>query len=71
MARSVAAAESLPCVRRKASSGFVASLVTSVNDRSPPRMTWPCLASPDARLAATEPTPAMAMLPSAMQVTNT
>jgi len=71
MARNVAAVETLPCACRKSSSGALAARVISENDRSPPRMTWPCRARPEARLAATEPTPAIAMAPSAMQVMNT
>src|SRR5208282_818950 len=39
--------------------------------RSPPRITWPALAIPSARLAATEPTPAIARTPSAMQAMKT
>src|ERR1700751_5269473 len=39
--------------------------------RSPPRITRPALPMPSLRLAATEPTPAIAKTPSAMQAMKT
>ena len=58
MARSVAAADTLPCVSRKARSASLACRWMSENARSPPRMICPALPMPSVRFAATEPTPA-------------
>ena len=55
----------------KARSLSLASRWTSEKARSPPRITRPAREMPSARLCATEPTPAMAMTPSAMQATKT
>ena len=62
-----AAAESAPRLRMKALSSAVASRWISEKARSPPRMLRPSCASPSERLRAKEPTPAIAMTPSAMQ----
>ena len=41
-----------------------------MNDRSPPRMTRPSRSMPSVRLRENEPTPAIAITPSAMQATK-
>ena len=56
---------------RNARSSAPASRRLSENARSPPRMTRPSRASPSASPAATEPMPAIAITPSAMQAMNT
>ena len=71
MARMVAALETLPCSSRNARSFGESSRWISVNARSPPKMTWPWRANPSAKLAASEPTPAIAIEPSAIHVMNT
>jgi hypothetical protein len=71
MVGSVATTETAPCAPRKARSLSFASRWTSEKARSPPRITPPARERPSARLCATEPTPAIAMTPSAMQATKT
>ena len=61
----------LPVRSRKARSAASASRWISEKARSPPRMTRPSRARPSARLPANEPTPAIAMTPSAMQAMKT
>src|SRR5215831_14514983 len=56
---------------RYAASPALASRRLRENARSPPRMTRPSRARPSASPDATEPTPAIAMTPSAMQAMNT
>src|SRR5580658_7446922 len=43
----------------------------SEKETSPPRIAWPAVAMPSARLAATEPTPEIAITPSTMQAMKT
>ena len=71
LARKAAATETWPRVRRKASSSGVASRWISENATSPPSKVRPSRLKPSLRLAATEPTPAIAITPSAMQAMNT
>jgi len=71
IARMVAAAETLPRRSRKARSAALASRWISENARSPPRMVRPSRAKPSVRLFANEPTPAIAITPSATQAMNT
>jgi hypothetical protein len=58
-------------VSRKARSLSLASRWISAKDKSPPRISWPALETPSTRPAATEPTPAIASTPSAMQAMKT
>ena len=71
MARNVAATETSPRERRKAISSGLASRWISEKAASPPSSVRPSRASPSLRLAATEPTPAIAITPSAMQAMKT
>ena len=70
IARMVATGEICPCRSRNARSGSLASRWTSEKAMSPPRISRPSRASPLARLSANEPTPAIAMTPSAIQATK-
>ncbi len=71
MARMVAATELRPRASMNDRSAALASRRLSENATSPPRITRPSRASPSASPDATEPTPAIAITPSAMQATNT
>ena len=71
MPRRVAATETSPRERRNATSSGLASRWISENATSPPSSVRPSRASPSPRLAATEPTPAIAITPSAMQAMKT
>ena len=71
MTRSAAATETWPRARRKASSSGLASRWISENATSPPSNVRPSRVKPSLRLAATEPTPAIAITPSAMQAMKT
>ena len=71
MTRSAAATETWPRARRKAISSGLASRWISENATSPPSNVRPSRVKPSLRLAATEPTPAIAITPSAMQAMKT
>ena len=71
MTRSAAATETWPRARRKASSSGLASRWISEKATSPPSSVRPSRVKPSLRLAATEPTPAIAITPSAMQAMKT
>ena len=71
MPRSDAATDTWPRERRKASSSGLASRCISENAASPPSSVRPSRARPSLKEAATEPTPAIAITPSAMQAINT
>ena len=71
MPRKVAAIETAPRARRNATSSGLASRWIRENARSPPSNVRPSRANPSPRLAATEPTPAIAITPSAMQAMKT
>ena len=71
MPRKVAATDTCPRERRNATSAGFASRWNSTKETSPPSSVRPSRASPSLRLAATEPTPAIAITPSAIQAMNT
>src|SRR5258707_1254214 len=71
IARNGAATETSPRPLRKARSSGVASRWISAKERSPPRIARPSRASPSTRPWANEPTPAIAVTPSAMQAMKT
>ena len=71
MTRSAAATETSPRARRNAISSGLASRWISENATSPPSNVRPSRVKPSLRLAATEPTPAIAITPSAMQAMKT
>ncbi len=71
MTRRVAATDTSPRARRKAISSGLASRWISENAMSPPSKVRPSRVKPSLRLAATEPTPAIAITPSAMQAMKT
>ena len=71
MPRKVAATDTSPRERRNATSAGLASRWISKKETSPPSSVRPSRASPSLRLAATEPTPAIAITPSAIQAMNT
>src|SRR5260370_602120 len=69
--RKVATTDTCPRERRNATSCGLASRWINENARSPPSRVRPSRASPSLRLAATEPTPAIAITPSAIQPMKT
>ncbi len=71
MARVVAATDTWPRPRSKAISSGFASRWNSERATSPPSKVRPSRVKPSLRLAATEPTPAIAITPSAMQAMKT
>ncbi len=71
MPRKVAAVDTVPRERRKETSSGFASRWNSTKETSPPSSVRPSRARPSLRLAETEPTPAMAITPSAMQAMKT
>jgi hypothetical protein len=71
MPRRVATMETVPRERRKATSSGLASRWNSMKEASPPSSVRPSRDRPSPRLAATDPTPAIAITPSAMQAMKT
>src|SRR5262249_43225167 len=71
IARVIAATETWPLARSRAISSGFASRWNSEKATSPPSRVRPSRVSPSLRLAATEPTPAIAITPSAMQAMKT
>src|SRR5262249_6433398 len=62
--------ETWPRLSRKRRSASLTSRWVRMNERSPPRITWPSRSMPSVRLRENEPTPAIAITPSAMQATK-